>query len=265
VDGDHQTCPNLGYHPWRQERAPGLDAFIPILADGLKWMGYHPEKRLFWSLGAFDDEFAEEESFATMERHVVTRVGGLPIYADDGETILHVAVMGRTGDPDEGSIRFRSKPEESNSPFFVDTGSFAADQATTLGAEAYYRSGPWLVGGEYNRQSADAVTGETPVFHAADAAVAWVITGETRGYNAPGGYFEAISPDRTVFEGGWGAFEAVFYLSYIDLDDGTFHGGKLLRVTPMMNWRLSDNIRIELGYGYAELDRFDRSRPQFTL
>jgi phosphate-selective porin OprO/OprP len=262
-----------GYHPWTQERSPGLDAFVPILADGLKWMGHFPEKRVFFSLGVFGDQWSEDEGFATYDNQVVTRIGGLPIFADGGETILHVAVMARSGDPDEGSIRFRSKPEESLSPFFVDTGAFAADQATTLGAEAYYRSGPWLFGGEYDRQSADAVTGGDPVFHAADAVAVWLITGETRGYNAPGGYFEAVSPNRTVFEGGIGAWEAVLHVSYIDLDDGTFNGGKLWRITPMVNWHLSDNIRFELGYGYSELDRFDRqghtqflqSRLQLTL
>jgi phosphate-selective porin OprO/OprP len=262
-----------GYHPWTQERSPGLDAFVPILADGFKWMGYFPEKRMFFSLGVFGDQWSEDEGFATYDNQVVTRVGGLPISRNEGATILHVAVMARSGDPDEGSIGFRSKPEDSLSPFFVDTGKFAADQATTLGAEAYYRSGPLMFGGEYNRQTADAVTGHDPAFHAADAVVVWMVTGETRGYNAPGGFFEAISPDRTVFEGGIGALEAVFHVSYIDLDDGTFNGGKMWRITPMMNWHLSDNIRFELGYGYAELDRFDRqgstqflqSRLQLTL
>jgi phosphate-selective porin OprO/OprP len=262
-----------GYHPWTQERSPGLDAFVPILADGLKWMGYFPKQRMFFSLGAFGDELSEDEGFSTYDHQLVTRIGGLPIYSDDGERILHVAVMGRLGDPDEGKIQFRSKPEESLSPFFVDTGKFDADRASTWGAEAFYRKGSWLFGGEFDRQDADAVTGATPVFYAADAVAAWLITGETRGYNAPGGYFEAVSPDRTVFQGGLGAWEAVLHVSYIDLDDGTFNGGKLWRVTPMVNWHLSDNIRFELGYGYSELDRFDRqgntqflqSRLQLTL
>ena len=59
-----------------------------------------------------------------------------------------------------------------------------------------------------------------------------------------------------MFEGGLGAWEAVFHVSYIDLDSGSFNGGKMWRLTPMINWHLSDNIRFELGYGYAELDRF---------
>jgi phosphate-selective porin OprO and OprP len=41
----------------------------------------------------------------------------------------------------------------------------------------------------------------------------------------------------------------------------------------MVNWHLSDNIRLELAYGYGRLDRFDlrgatqffQSRIQFTF
>jgi phosphate-selective porin OprO/OprP len=262
-----------GYHPWTQERSPGLDAFVPILADGLKWMGYFPERRVFFSLGLFGDQLSEDEAFASYDHQVVTRIGWLPIASEERRELLHLAIMARAGDPDEGSIRFRSRPEESLSPFFVDTGAFAADHAQTMGAEAYYRAGPWLFGGELDRQEADAVSGGSPVFYAADAVATWLVTGETRGYNARGGYFKAVSPDRPVFEGGPGAWEAVLHVSWIDLDDGTFQGGKLWRVTPMVNWHLSDNVRFELGYGYAELDRFDReghtqflqSRLQFTL
>jgi phosphate-selective porin OprO/OprP len=50
---------------------------------------------------------------------------------------------------------------------------------------------------------------------------------------------------------------AVFRLSNIDLDSGTLQGGRFWRFTPMVNWHLSDNLRLELAYGYSELDRFD--------
>ena len=32
----------VGYNGWTQERSPALDEFVPILADGLKSMGYSP-------------------------------------------------------------------------------------------------------------------------------------------------------------------------------------------------------------------------------
>jgi phosphate-selective porin OprO/OprP len=78
-----------------------------------------------------------------------------------------------------------------------------------------------------------------------------------RRYNTKGGFFGSVSPEKTVFEGGLGAWELVGRLSYIDLDSGPLRGGKFWRFTPMVNWHLSDNIRLEFAYGYGVLDRFD--------
>ena len=95
------------------------------------------------------------------------------------------------------------------------------------------------------------------MFHGGDLAATWLITGETREYNTVGGYFKAVSPAKTVFEGGPGAWEAVLRFSYIDLDSGNLRGGKFWRLTPMINWHLSDNLRLEFAYGYGNLTRFD--------
>ena len=65
-----------------------------------------------------------------------------------------------------------------------------------------------------------------------------------------------MSPGKTVFEGGPGAWEAVLNFSYADFDSGSFTGGKIWRVTPMVSWYLHDNIRLEFAYGYGVLDRF---------
>jgi phosphate-selective porin OprO/OprP len=94
--------------------------------------------------------------------------------------------------------------------------------------------------------------------------VSWLVTGETRAYNTVGGYFKAVSPARTVFQGGPGALELVGRFSYIDLDGGSLRGGRFCRFTPMLNWHLSDNLRLEVAYGYGTLDRFDlRGATQF--
>ena len=47
------------------------------------------------------------------------------------------------------------------------------------------------------------------------------------------------------------------HATYIDLDGGTLSGGKYWRFTPMLNWHLSDHIRLEASYGYGSLDRFE--------
>jgi phosphate-selective porin OprO and OprP len=103
----------------------------------------------------------------------------------------------------------------------------------------------------------DALEKGHPLFHGGDVVVSWMASGETRRYNAFGGFFEGISPARPVFEGGPGGWELVVRFSYIDLDDGALRGGKFWRLTPMVNWHLSDNVRLELTYGYGSLERFD--------
>ena len=60
-----------------------------------------------------------------------------------------------------------------------------------------------------------------------------------------------------VFQGGPGGWELVGRVSYIDLDSGSLAGGRFWRLTPMVNWSLSDHVRLEMTYGYAALDRFD--------
>jgi phosphate-selective porin OprO and OprP len=62
-----------------------------------------------------------------------------------------------------------------------------------------------------------------------------------------------------VFSGGPGAWELVTRFSTIDLNQGTLKGGAFRRFTPMLNWYLSDNVRLEFGYGYGTLDRFNLS------
>ena len=127
------------------------------------------------------------------------------------------------------------------------------------GLEAYYRPGPWLFGTEYYVQTADAVETSDPLFHGGDVSVSWLVTGETRSYNTVGGYFRAISPGRTILQGGPGAWEALLRFSYSDLADGAIQGGTLWRITPMVNWYLTDNARLEIAYGYGSLDRFDKT------
>ena len=93
------------------------------------------------------------------------------------------------------------------------------------------------------------------MFQGGNISVAWLATGETRGYNLVSGYFKAVSPTKTIFEGGPGAWEFALNYSYADFVDGTLDGGKYWRITPLVKWHLMDYLRIELGYGYAELDK----------
>ena len=95
------------------------------------------------------------------------------------------------------------------------------------------------------------------MFQGGEIFASWFFTGETRGYNTSGGYFKGISPRKTLFEGGPGAWEAVVRLSYSDFNSKGVEGGEFWRITPQVSWYLTDYSRIEFIYGYGMLDKFN--------
>jgi phosphate-selective porin OprO/OprP len=246
----------VGYYIWEMERSQSLDAFIPILGDGVKYMMYSPRRRFFGSLGYFWDWASETEKFAIYDNQWVARAGMQPVLSDERAEVLHVAVMGRLTTPDEGKIRFKSKPGSYLAPVFLDTGTLTSDDARTFGFEAAYRRGPWMYYGEYDWQNAKVDGLGTPMFHGGEVSVSWIVSGETRPYNVVGAFFNQVTPRKSVFEGGRGALEASLILTVNDFDDGSILGGKFWRITPMAKWYLSEQLRVELGYGYGELERF---------
>jgi phosphate-selective porin OprO/OprP len=256
-EGFSQNKIMVGYYIWTIERTMALDAFVPILGDGIKWMGYSPRTRIFYSLGWFGDALSEDEKFSTYDNQFVSRIAWQPLLSESKKEVLHVAVMGREGHPDNGQLQVRSRPEAYLAPYFLDTGKIKSDQAGTVGVEACYQKGPWLYSSEYDWQKVNATGAPNPVFQGGTFGVSWLVTGDTRPYNAPGAFFDAVAPKRSVFEGGPGAWETVLNYSYANFDDQGFHGGKFWRLSPTVKWHLSYNLRLELAYGYGKLDRFD--------
>jgi len=246
----------VGYAGWTMERTPISDAAIPILADGIKWLGWVPKKHLLWNFGVYGDWLSEGQSFSTYAHQVDGRIAWVPMESEAKGRVLHLGLNLRFGKPDDNKLQLRSRPEVFEAPYFVDTGSFAANSTKLAGIEAYYRPGPLLVGTEYYFLKADAPASGNPLVNGGNVVMSWLPTGETRVYNTRGGYFNQISPLRPVFQGGPGAWEIVTNFSYINLDSGAVQGGKFWRFTPMVNWHLSDNVRLEMTYGYGSLDRF---------
>ena len=254
--GYSQTKIMTGYYLWGVERSQTLDAFVPILGDGIKWMIYAPKRRVFWDVGYFSDALSEAEKFAIYDHQAVTRIGWQPILSNEQQEVLHVAVMGQFARPDGGKLQLKAKPGSYLAPNFLDTGKLPSNDAQTYGFEALYRSKNWFFATEYNWERVEMTDSRDPVFNGGDVSAVWLVTGEVRPYNATGGFFEQVTPKKSVFEGGRGAVEAVLNLSYSNFDDQGVLGGKYWRLTPMMNWHLAEGLRVQLAYGYGVLDRF---------
>jgi len=263
----------VGYDGWSMERLPFTDATVPLLADGIKWLGYVPRSHLFWNLGAFMDAFSEGQSFSTYNYQFVARSGWVPLAGDTVGKLLEMAMNFRVGAINNDTLQLRSKPEAFPAPYFIDTKKFPAASALAFGPELYYRPGRVLLGGEYYWQRVNSPETGNPWFHGGEAVVAWATTGEVRRYNLAGNYFKELSPDSTVVQGGSGAWAPMIKFSYSNLTNGPVQGGTFWRVTPMINWYLTDNLRLEFAYGYGVLNQsgkkgatqFFQSRIQMRL
>jgi len=254
----------VGYDGWSMERQPFTDATVPLLADGIKWLGYVPSQHWFWNLGLFGDALSQGQTFSSYDHQLVTRVGWVPLVSDSVGTLFHAALNYRIGKPDKDSLRLRSRPEAFEAPYFIDTGKFPATLGQTMGPEIYYRPGRLLFGGEYYWQNVSSPTEGNLWFNGGEVVATWNVTGETRSYNTVGNYFRSIAAKNTVISGGPGAWELVLKYSYANLNSRDVQGGRFSRVTPMINWYLTDNARFEIGYGFGVLNRFGTiGRTQF--
>src|SRR4051794_112434 len=87
-----------GHSPWTNERQMALDP-IPILADGIKWMGFLPKPGIFWNLGAYTNVASKTQTFATFSSQYVARIGWLPVNNAKTLQVFHIAVNLRYGKP----------------------------------------------------------------------------------------------------------------------------------------------------------------------
>jgi phosphate-selective porin OprO and OprP len=101
----------------------------------------------------------------------------------------------------------------------------------------------------------------------------WLLTGESRRYNAATGSFQnprAKSP--FAHDAGWGAFELAARFSHTDLNfnegnsgsapmAGAIRGGEQDVFALGLNWYLNPNIKVLLNYLMIDVDRLNPAGP----
>jgi len=246
----------VGYAIWHSERNTGIDV-IPILADGIKYFGFLEKPKIIWNIGLYNDWLSEGQGFSTYQYQFVSRIGFLPVYSGMYKPVLHIGLNYRYGKVKNGTIRVRSKPEVSGAPYFVDSDVFSSDYSNSIGGELYYRNGKFLFGSEYHMHQFHSPEKGNPIFKGGEAFVSYMFTGEIKPYMSNGGIFGFTKVKKSLFRGGLGAIEGMLRISNMDINDAQIEGGSYWRITPMVNWFLSDNIRLYLNYGYVVLKRYN--------
>lgn len=245
-----------GHSGITNERQMALDP-IPILADGIKYFGYFPRSRIFMNLGAYNDFMSKGQGFSTFEWQYVGRIGWMPFNNPDKQGVLHIAANLRYAKPNDGKFTIKSRPESNPTPQLINTGSFAADKSSSIGAELFYTKNRLTIGSEVMEHHFYADNGEHHRFYGGDVVFSYFLTKTSRPYKTVGSIYGFVPVKKSVFNGGWGEVEFVLHASTFNLNDRSVKGGQFTRITPMFNWYLSKVLRWELIYGYGTLDRFN--------
>jgi phosphate-selective porin OprO/OprP len=153
----------------------------------------------------------------------------------------------------------------------ISTGAIAnVSGAQVYGVEAAATYGSFMAQGEYYWFNVDrtANTGLPPFgapslkFDGGYAEVGYVLTGETRAYNAAAAAYGGIKPANPVSlaGGGWGAWEIAGRVSTMNLNDqlataAGIAGGRQTVYTAALNWYVNNNVRFMLDYLHGEISK----------
>lgn len=146
----------------------------------------------------------------------------------------------------EENTRFRSRPEIATvNDFYVDTGEIAgAEKNGRIGLEASHVAGRFSWQSEIIAARIQRLDMADVYFWGTYAYASWFLTDDSRNYDFGSGSFEKIHVNKPVREGGWGAFELAFRVSYLDLSDGDIIGGRETDLSLGLNWYLNRHLRL---------------------
>jgi len=192
------------------------------------------------------------------------RVTFAPKIGDAGVVHVGAHIRHQKQGSDDGLLRYRQRPHHHLGDRFIDTGSFA-DSDTLYGVELAGVFGPFSAQGEYMVLKADRtipVAGfKDPTFKGWYADLTYVITGESRNYDAEDGAFGRLKVADPVTDGGMGAWQVGIRYDYVDLTDEDIFGGVQDTWIFGVNWHLNNYSRIMFNYSMSDVKKaFDVSR-----
>jgi phosphate-selective porin OprO/OprP len=177
-------------------------------------------------------------------------------------------------------VRFRDRPEiRVDSVRLIDTGNIDADHASAMGVEFAANWKNFYAQGEhfwYDIERPASSTQADPDFKGYYLQGSWVLTGESRRYNAVTGSFQNPRPMVPFSsQGGFGAWELAARYSRMNLNfeeglAGTAAGADAVRGgeqqiwTVGVNWFPNPNFKIMVNYMLIDVDRLNPAGPGNT-
>ena len=206
------------------------------------------EGRVSWQAGFFSLGNVDEDNASASVLSITGRLTWLPIYKNDGRTLLHVGASYSSRDPRSNEVHYRSRPEARFAPFVVDTGRIESTGSALAGFEIAFKNGPLWAHGEVIQAAIDSTQHSDPRFWGAFVQAGFFLTGESRPYNQTEGIWGNVDPisgidrgipfkDKFNFKkGDRGAVGLSARISTLDLDDELISGGKLTNMSVGISW-----------------------------
>jgi phosphate-selective porin OprO/OprP len=237
-----------------QERSSVSDGFLPSRNFGAVLSGNALGERMSWAGGIFHTFIDSDDEVGITPTQLIARVTWVPFVSDDGSNLLHVGGGLRYSNAKQGA-HYLTEPEFNNSPTFVDTDFIDADDINQLNLEASWRRGPYWLHAEYVGTDLDSAASDDPGFTGYHVTGSWILTGEMRDYRYKSGIFGPVPVARSVYQGGWGAWELGARYSSLDLTDGLVDGGEMDIFSLGINWWLTPVFNVNLNYRFITNDK----------
>lgn len=252
------------------ERAAPVEAFGPGIMFGIQASGNAADKDMSWALGWFGDGGQNDVSEGSRSlTRAIGRLTWLPVYDIDGDqtVLIHFGGSAQYMYATEGSVQYRSRPENYFAPRLLDTGRLDAREAAFLGLEFAAERGPLSLHSEFLQASVHEEDDANPLFHGFYVAGSWLLTGESRPYNRYSGTFGRVIPRRkfSLRERTFGAWELVARLSHLDLNSKDVAGGEMQLGTIGVNGYLTSRLRVMVDYTLGRVDHGENNGDLRTL
>ncbi len=236
-----------------------VQAFVPATSLGLFTRRTFKDDRISGGIGWYT--VGQRRDVGDQSRALARFVGRLTGLVRDVEAapdgrypeLVHLGLAGSYTFGGADSVRYQSRPESFLAPVAVDTGVVDASQAFVLGLEAAGRRGPLSFQGEFLHAFANDAAARFPGMY---LSAAYLLTGEVRPYDREQAVFGQVIPLRPLSwrARGLGAAECAARWSWVDLEQGDIHGGRMHELSAGFNWYWNRWVRWQAGYQLAFID-----------
>lgn len=219
------------------------------------------------------EPFASRGAVIGRVSRVMYRTDKLSIHLDASATVVVAASKeddGTAGFP----IRFMNQPEvEVDSVRLIDTGDIPSKGARVVGfGGAVQRESLYVLAEVFRFDVQRDDRRSDPHFYGYYIEGSWILTGERRRFDAANASYWFPKPARPVRGGGWGAWEAAFRYSRMNLNyrEGSagaplpwegVRGGDQRIVGIALKWYPTERTNFTLNYLNIRVDRLNPAGP----